>query len=75
MVGCALPTEFKFDHLPNAINAPLNEIRNLVDKLEKDKQYIVYCQTGRRSSAAAFILIEHGLKVVVLEGGTRGAKK
>ncbi len=69
------PTEFKFDHLPNAINTPLNEIRNLIDKLEKDKQYIVYCQTGRRSSAAAFILIEHGLKVVVLKGGTRGARK
>jgi rhodanese-related sulfurtransferase len=69
------PTEYKFDHLPNAINAPLNEIRNLVDKLEKDRQYIAYCQTGRRSSAAAFILIEHGLKVVVLEGGTRGARK
>lgn len=68
------PTEYKFDHLPNALNAPLNEIRNLVDKLDKDKQYIAYCQTGRRSSAAAFILIEHGLKVVVLEGGTRGAK-
>lgn len=69
------PTEYKFDHLPGALNAPLNEIRGLVDKLEPDKQYIVYCQTGRRSSAAAFILIEHGLKVVVLEGGTRGARK
>jgi rhodanese-related sulfurtransferase len=69
------PTEYKFDHLPGALNAPLNEIRSLVDKLEPDKQYIAYCQTGRRSSAAAFILIEHGLKVVVLEGGTRGARK
>ncbi len=69
------PTEYKFDHQPNALNAPLNEIRNLVDRLEKDKQYIAYCQTGRRSSAAAFILIEHGLKVVVLEGGTRSVRK
>jgi rhodanese-related sulfurtransferase len=70
-----LPTEYKFDHLPGALNAPLNEIRSLIDKLEKGKQYIAYCQTGRRSSAAAFILIEYGLKVVVLEGGTRGARK
>jgi rhodanese-related sulfurtransferase len=68
------PTEYKFDHQPNALNAPLNEIRTLVDKLEKDRKYIAYCQTGRRSSAAAFILIEHGLKVVVLEGGTRGIR-
>ncbi|HEY8119107.1 MAG TPA: cyclic nucleotide-binding domain-containing protein [Methylophilaceae bacterium] len=67
------PSEYKYDHLPNALNAPLNEIRNLVSKLEKDKQYIAYCQTGRRSSAAAFILVENGFKVFVLDGGTRKA--
>lgn len=65
------PSEYKFDHLPNALNAPLNEIRSLIDKLEKDKQYIAYCQTGRRSAAAAFILAQHGLNVYVLDGGTR----
>lgn len=68
------PSEYKYDHLPNALNAPLNEIRNLVTKLEKDKQYIAYCQTGRRSSAAAFILVQNGLKAFVLEGGTRASK-
>lgn len=66
-------SEYKFDHLPNALNSPLNEIRNLAGKLEKDKQYIAYCQTGRRSSAAAFILVQNGFKVFVLDGGTRGS--
>jgi rhodanese-related sulfurtransferase len=56
------------------LNMPLNEIRNLVTKLEKEKQYIVYCQTGRRSSAAAFILVQKGFKAFVLEGGTRACK-
>ena len=69
------PSEYKFDHMPNALNAPLHEIRNLINRLEQDKQYIAYCQTGRRSSAAAFILAQHGLKVFVLDGGTRGARK
>jgi len=69
-----LPSEFKFDHLPNAINVPLNQIRNLTDELDKAKQYVVYCQTGRRSSAAAFVLVQHGFDVLVLDGGTRGVK-
>lgn len=68
------PSEFSFDHLPGAQNAPLNEIRQYAEQLDNEKTYIVYCQTGRRSSAAAFILIEHGLKVYVLDGGTRSSK-
>jgi rhodanese-related sulfurtransferase len=68
------PSEYKFDHMPNALNAPLNEIRNLISMLEQDKQYVAYCQTGRRSSAAAFILAQHGFKVFVLDGGTRAKR-
>jgi rhodanese-related sulfurtransferase len=68
------PSEYAFDHLPKAINTPLNEIRNFISKLDKDKQYIAYCQTGRRSMAGAFILIEHGFKVAILEGGMRGSR-
>jgi rhodanese-related sulfurtransferase len=68
------PSEFKFDHLPAAMSTPLNEIRQHAEQLDKTKTYIAYCQTGRRSSAAAFILIEHGLKVYVLDGGTRAVR-
>lgn len=64
-------SEYSFDHLPNAVNAPLSQIRSVAQNLDKSKHYIVYCQTGRRSSAAAFILIELGFKVFVLAGGTR----
>ena len=53
------------------MNVPLNELRANLDYLDKKKEYICYCQTGRRSSAAAFILIGHGYNVLVLEGGTR----
>ncbi len=65
------PSEYTFDHLPNAINTPLHEIRSVLSSLEKQKPYIAYCQTGRRSSAAAFILAQHGFNVFVLDGGTR----
>lgn len=64
-------SEFKYHHIEGAINAPIHELRNKIDWLDQDKEYIVYCQTGRRSSAAAFILAQHGINAVVLEGGTR----
>lgn len=66
-----LPSEYNYDHIAGAINLPLNEIRNLADSLDKSKTYILYCQTGRRSSAAAFVLIQSGVKAYVLAGGTR----
>lgn len=66
-----LPSEYKYDHINGAINLPLNEIRQLVSTLDKSKEYVLYCQTGRRSSTAAFILAQCGFKAVVLENGTR----
>ena len=60
------PSEFKFDGIDGAVNCPLNQMRNLMADLDRTKQYITYCQTGRRSSAAAFILIEQGFDAVVL---------
>jgi rhodanese-related sulfurtransferase len=32
-------------------------------------QYVVCCDTGRRSSAAAYILSERGFEAYVLKGG------
>ena len=66
-------SEFTYHHIEGAISAPLHELRNYVSQLDNSKEYIVYCQTGRRSSAAAFILAQFGFKALVLEGGTRGA--
>lgn len=66
-----LPSEYNFDHLAGAINLPLSEIRQLAAGLDPKKTYVLYCQTGRRSSAAAFILVQRGFDVVVLSGGMR----
>lgn len=63
------PPEYRYDKLPGAINVPLNDIRNAIGALDKSKRYITYCQSGRRSSAAAFILAQAGYDVDVLDGG------
>jgi rhodanese-related sulfurtransferase len=64
--------EYGADKLPGAINIPLNEIRNLFGTLDRQKEYIVYCQSGRRSAAAAFLLSQRGYKAYLLDGGLRG---
>jgi len=68
-----LPSEYRFEHINGAINIPLNEIRQLACELDKTKTYVLYCQTARRSIAAAFILVQNGFDVVVLKGGTRAS--
>ena len=71
LLDVRFPAEYKYDALPKAMNVPLNELRANLHQLDKSKEYICYCQTGRSSSAAAFILIGYGYHVLVLEGGTR----
>jgi rhodanese-related sulfurtransferase len=63
------PPEYRYDSLPGAMNVPLNDIRNAIGVLDRDKVYIAYCQSGRRSAAAAFILAQAGYDVHVLDGG------
>lgn len=63
--------EFSYSHLPKAVNLPLHEIRMRMEELDKNAHYICYCGTGRRSSAAAFLLIQQGYDVSVLNGGVQ----
>lgn len=64
-------TEFNHSHLPKAKNIPLHELRMRMKELDNTREYICYCGTGRRSSAAAFLLVQNGFKVVVLLGGVQ----
>ena len=64
-----LPSEFENFHEPDAINIPLYFIRLKLSTLDKDKRYVVCCDTGRRSSAGAYILNERGFDAFVLRDG------
>jgi CRP-like cAMP-binding protein len=64
-----LPSEFENNHLDGAINIPLYFIRLKISTLDKDRKYVVCCDTGRRSSAGAYILNERGFEAYVLKGG------
>jgi CRP-like cAMP-binding protein len=64
-----LPSEFEAHHEPGAINIPLYFIRLKLSALDPKTPYIVCCDTGRRSSAGAFVLNERGFDARVLRGG------
>ncbi|MBT5218027.1 MAG: cyclic nucleotide-binding domain-containing protein [Woeseia sp.] len=64
-----LPSEYENHHKDGALNIPLYFIRLKVNTLDRNKKYIVCCDTGRRSSAGAYILSERGYHAHVLEGG------
>lgn len=64
-----LPSEFKLGHLAGAENMPLISMRLKLKSLDSSKTYILVCDTGRRSSAAAYILGEGGFNCIVLQDG------
>ncbi len=64
-----LPSEFENQHLDGAVNIPLYFIRLKINTLDRNRQYVVCCDTGRRSSAGAYILSERGFNAFVLNGG------
>ncbi len=64
-----LPSEFKAFHKEGAVNMPLYLLRHKLNTLDPEKRYVVCCDTGRRSSAAGFILKQKDFQVVVLTGG------
>jgi rhodanese-related sulfurtransferase len=63
------PSEYQRDRLPGAVNVPLSEIRNAIGLLDREREYVVYCQSGRRSSAAAFLLSQRGYRAGWLKDG------
>jgi CRP-like cAMP-binding protein len=67
-----LDSEHKHNGLEGSINIPLFMLRLKVSTLAEDKKYILYCDTSRRSAAAAFLLSERGLDAACLKDGIMG---
>lgn len=66
------PYEFKESRIPNSINIPVEEIEWELEELEKykDKQMLVYCKVGVRSSIACDFLEKEGFNNLYnLRGG------
>ena len=57
------PEEHKVNGKPGSRNVPLSFLRSQLKELDPARQYVVYCDTGVRSSAAAFLLTQEGFDV------------
>ncbi len=69
LIDVRLSEEFAHGHLPGAINLPLARVREGAKALDPNGEYVVYCDTGRRSASATFLLTERGLNAKVIRGG------
>jgi len=56
-------------YIENSIHIPLDQIRNNLDKLDKNKEIWVYCQVGLRGYIAERILKQNNYNVKNITGG------
>ncbi|MBB6630860.1 CoA-disulfide reductase [Clostridium algidicarnis] len=61
--------------IDKAINIPVNDLRNRMNELDKEKEIWVYCRVGLRGYIASRILTQNGFKVKNLTGGYESIKK
>ncbi len=64
-------SEFKSGTIPGAKNLDVMSasFQHSVGKLDKSKEYFVFCRSGNRSAGACRIMAGRGLKVYNLKGG------
>ncbi len=70
LVDVRMPEAFEEDHLPEAINIPLNAIRNNLDSFPHDKKVVLYCNRGYGAYTAACILEERGFDNIYILSGS-----
>jgi thioredoxin len=69
------PREYYSGYLPGAVLIPLQQLTERVSEIEKykDKEVLIYCRSGNRSTVAGEILIQKGFKKIYnIRDGMRG---
>ena len=61
--------EFDGGHIEGAININVDDLRENIQNLDKEKVYAIYCQVGLRGYLANRIMRNNGFKAVNLNGG------
>jgi NADPH-dependent 2,4-dienoyl-CoA reductase/sulfur reductase-like enzyme/rhodanese-related sulfurtransferase len=69
LVDVRTPQEFCRGHIPGAVNLPVDELRQRLDELPRDRQIAIYCQVGQRGYLATRILLQAGFSAANIGGG------
>jgi rhodanese-related sulfurtransferase len=65
------PDERARGFIPGSIHIPLDELRQRLNELPRDRKIVVHCQSGQRSYNATRILSQNGFNAANLSGGYR----
>jgi rhodanese-related sulfurtransferase len=69
-------SEYAAGHIPGSVHVPLSDIGDKIKKVKKDKEIVVYCQSGSRSIWAINRLMGMGYKNMYnLKGGYSAWKR
>lgn len=63
------PKEFAAGAADGAHNIPVDDLRNRLTEIPRDRDILVYCRTGLRSYIACRLLTQHGYRVKNINGG------
>ena len=70
------PYEYEEGNIKGSINIPMGSFLEKLDKLNKTKQIVIYCNTGRRSKPVVYMTHKlHGYTLYNLEGGYKNFLK
>jgi len=63
------PEELAVEHVPGAVNIPLDQLRARLGELPRDREIFVICRSGQRAYYATRVLVQNGFKARNLSGG------
>lgn len=69
LVDVRTELEYSNGRIEGSINIPVDDLRDRMNELDKNKEILVHCQVGLRGYIAARILMANGFKVKNLTGG------
>lgn len=71
VIDVRTPAEFAAGHVDGSENIDVSagSFEQQVEQLDKDEEYVVYCQSGNRSAQAADTMAELGFTEIVDGGG------
>ena len=70
LVDVRTVAEFDKGHIPNAVNIPLDSIRERMSEIDKNKNIYIYCWGGQRGYLAQRILKQNGYNLIAnMSGG------
>lgn len=61
--------EYQAGHIPDALNLPLETLRDRLPELPRDREVWLICGVGQRAYYAYRLLMQNGFRVKVLSGG------